>query len=615
MSSFLAPLTIVTRLPSGVLHARSPEPLGPYPARLTERLERWAHDAPDRTFLAERDDSGAWRRLTYAEALSQVRRVAQAFISRGLSADRPVIVLSGHGIEHAVIGFAAMYAGVPHAPIAPAYSLVSRDFGALRAIWAQLRPGLVFAAEGAPFESALASLPDREVEVVTLRPLTSQRRVTSFEELIATTPTPAVDEAHRRVGPSTVAKILFTSGSTGAPKGVVNTQRMLCANQEQLRMVMPFLSAAPPVLCDWLPWNHTFGGNHNLGIALYNGGTLYIDAGSPAPGRFEQTIANLREVATTAYFNVPKGYEMLLPVLQTDASFRERFFSRLEMLFYAAAALRQDVSDAITALAEACGRTVPWVSGLGATETAPFALCTGAMPAPVAGRIGVPAPGVDMRVVPVGDRWEARVRGPNVTPGYWGDEALTAAAFDEEGYYRMGDAVGLVDPAHPERGFTFEGRLNEDFKLSTGTWVRVGPLRSALLSGFGDLVQDVVVTGHGRDELGALVFPAVAACAALCGSAGVSTAARHDVLSHPAVGQAFADRLARFAAAHPASSTCIRRMLLLDEPPSLDGGEITDKGTINQRAVLTRRAGLVQRLYDSTADPRRIDLSGKDQTA
>ena len=408
---------------------------------------------------------------------------------------------------------------------------------------------------------------------------------TSLAALEATRITPLVDDTHARVGPSTVAKILFTSGSTGQPKGVINTQRMLCANQEQVRSVMRLLTDAAPVLCDWLPWNHTFGGNHNFGIVLYNGGTLYIDQGRPVPEQMPTTIANLRDVAPTAYFNVPRGFEMLLPALERDAGFRQHFFSRLELLFFAAAGLRSEVADRMQALAiETRGAPIPWVTGLGATETAPFALCTGALLSTTA-HVGVPAPGLELKAAPVDGLLEARVAGPNVTPGYWRNEALTREAFDEEGFFKTGDVIAPKDHADLSQGFVFQGRLTEDFKLSTGTWVRVGWLRARLLAALGPLVQDVVITAPDRDFVGALLFPNVMACRA-------SNAAD--------VRRRIIDGLTLFNSVNVTSSTTIGRAMILDEPPSLDAMEITDKGSLNQKAVLAHRSSQVEALYAAT---------------
>jgi len=610
----LPPDAIVSRDERGRLRIRSPHGLGPYPATLTHCLAQWAERAPDRTFLAARRGDGFWERLTYRVAFERTRAVAQALLDRGLSADRPIAILSGNGLEHAVLGLAAMHVGVPYAPIAPSYSLISQDHRTLAGVCAVMRPGLVFAAEGERFDRALASLalPD-DVEVVTSSPAPGAHRQTAFAALLATTATAAVEDAHAGVGPDTVAKVLFTSGSTGSPKGVINTQRMLTANQEQLRTVLAFLADEPPVLCDWLPWNHTFGGNHNFGLTLYNGGTLYIDAGTPTPAGFATTAANLREIATTAYFNVPRGYDLLLRALRGDADLGRRFFSRLQILFYAAAGLRQEVSDGIDRLAvEACGERVPWVTGLGATETAPFALCTGAMPAPVSGRVGVAAPGVELKLEPIGALLEARVRGPNVTPGYWRDPTLTRAAFDDEGFYAMGDALGCVDPADPARGFTFQGRIAEDFKLSTGTWVRVGPLRAALLAALGELAQDVVVAAPERDDVRVLVFPNLAACRRLAGLPAQAPVG--DVLDGEAVCAGFAAALSAFSAAQAGSSTRVTRALLLAEPPSIDAGEITDKGSLNQKAVLRRRAAFVDALYGAGPPMRFIEVEQRTTT-
>ncbi|HKP16714.1 MAG TPA: feruloyl-CoA synthase [Gemmatimonadaceae bacterium] len=606
----------------GVVYVRSAHALGPYAPKLTERLEHWAAHAPDRTFLAERDGKGAWRRLTYAEALARVRRIAQGLLDRGLSPERPIAILSGNGIEHALLALAAMYVGIPYAPIAPAYSLIAREYGTLRYLVESLRPSLVFAADGKAFANALRAVV-HDTEVVVCEPvipspasadpstslgmttpvIPSERSesrdlhlsnaasadpstalgmtVTQFGELEARSPTKAVDAAHAAVGPDTIAKVLFTSGSTGRPKGVITTQRMLCANQEMLRSVMVFLAEEPPVLCDWLPWNHVFGGSHNFGIVLYNGGTMYIDEGKPTAA-FGDTVRNLRDVESTAYFNVPRGYEMLVPHLRADAELRERFFRRVEILFYAAAGLGQRFWDELQEIAvEACGERVRMVTGLGATESAPFALCIASDDAR-AGMVGLPVPGVELKLAPVGEKLEARLRGPSITPGFWRDPERTRAAYDQEGYYRLGDALVWVDPADPSKGLAFDGRLDEDFKLSTGTWVSVGPLRARLLAALAPYAQDVVIAGHDRDEVTAMIFPNRARCDALNG----------DVLR-----AILAGCLGEVCAAATGSSTRVARALMLEEPPSIDASEVTDKGSINQRAVLRRRAALVEELY------------------
>jgi feruloyl-CoA synthase len=550
----------------GAIYVRSPRPLASYPEKITERLEHWAATAPDRTFLARRGADGEWQRVTYSQTLTRVRAIAQSLLDRGFSVERPIAILSGNSIEHALLALAAMYTGVLYAPIAPAYSLAVKTFGTLEKICAALQPAMIFVDDGHRFEEALRNIPLAGAEVVGI--------ATSFAELENTTPTSAVDEAHSRVTPDTIAKILFTSGSTGAPKGVINTQRMLCSNQEIIRSSMQFLADEPPVLCDWLPWNHTFGGNHNFGIALYNGGTLYIDDGRPTGTGFDATARNLREIATTACFNVPKGFEMLADRMRADAELRRVFFSKMQVLFYAAAGLSQRVWDELQELAVAtCGEEILMMTGLGATETAPAALFTGIEGA-ASGLVGLPLPGVELKLAPVGGKLEARVKGPSVTPGFWRNPELTRASFDEEGYYRMGDALVFADPANPAKGFRFDGRLNEDFKLSTGTWVSAGPLRMKFLQHFGALVQDVVLAGPDRDFVTALVFPAPGASI-----------------------DEFRARLNNFAHLSTGSCTLVQRAIFLDQPPSIEAGEITDKGTLNQRAVRENRAAIVEELY------------------
>jgi feruloyl-CoA synthase len=574
---------------------QSPIAVGPYPERITEPLHRWATEAPDRTFLAQRDGRGDWRRVTFAETLTRVRAIAQALIDRRLSPERPVLILSGNSIEHGLLALGAMYAGVLYAPVAPAYSLQVSDFAALRRVFDHLRPGLVFAADSAAYEPALRAVLPASAELVVAASSGAALPATPFAELEATPVTDAVDRAHAAVAGGTVAKVLFTSGSTGRPKGVINTQQMLCANQEMLRSVLLFLQHEPPVLCDWSPWNHTAGGNHNFGIALYNGGSLYIDEGKPTPALFSVTLRNLREVACTAHFAVPRLYEMLLPHLRTDPVLRETFFRRLKLIFYAAAGLGQRFWDELReACIQGCGEEVLIMSGFGATETAPFAMYTG--PEAFAGMIGVPAPGFQLKLVPAGDKLEARGRGPNVTPGFWKDEPLTRASFDEEGYYRLGDAMRFVDPGDPSAGLLFDGRLAEDFKLSTGTWVSVGPLRARILAATAPLAQDVVIGGHDRDFPVALVFPNLAACRALIGDE-TGTLSVRAVLGHAAVRATFEEAFANLARRSTGSSTFVPRAVLLEHPPSLQAGEVTDKGSLNQQVVLQQCRDMLEELY------------------
>ena len=590
--------------PDGSILVRAEESLGPYPRVLTDRLIHWAKVSSDRICVAKRNQAGGkWRRLTYAEVLDAVRRVGQALLDRGLSARRPVLILSENDLEHFVLMLAGQHVGIPTAHLSPVYSLLSKDFTQLSHIFKVLTPGLVFAASGERYGRAIEAVVPRTTELAVTSDPPAGRKTTLFSELVATLPTQAVDAAHGRIDPDSPAKFLFTSGSTGMPKGVINTHRMICCNLQQIAQVFCFLQDEPPVLVDWLPWNHTFGGNHNTGIALYNGGSFYLDEGKPGPGLIRETVRNLREISTTVYFNVPKGYEDLLPFLRSDRQLRETFFKRLRLLFYAGAGLSQHVWDAYRDLAvETCGERVVMVTGLGATETAPMAIQT-TWETKQSGVIGIPIPGVEAKLVPRGEKWEARVRGPNITPGYWRQPDLTRRAFDEEGFYKFGDAVRFLDPNDVNQGFVFDGRLSEDFKLSTGTWVSVGPLRGRIIGFFAPFVRDAVITGHDRDEVGMLIFADLDACSALCdGLSSGATAA--EILRHGAVRLRFQSLLEKFAAESLGSSRQVTRAALLEEPPSLDEGEMTDKGSLNQGKVLQRRATLVEELYSANPSGR-----------
>jgi len=592
--------TVFTERPDGSLLARNPEPLGAYPSRLTERLEHWALVAPDRPYLARRDQGGEWRRITYGEAFRQARAIGGALLARGLSAQRPIAILSGNSLEHALLALAALHVGIPFTAISVPYSLVSTDFGKLRHIMGLLEPGLVFADDGALFASAIEAAVPADAELVVVANPVADRACTSFADLLASAPD-GVDEAASRVGPETIAKFLFTSGSTGVPKGVINTQRMLCSNQQMIAQSFPFLTDEPPVLVDWTPWNHTFGGNHDFGLILYNGGTLYIDEGKPTPALMGETIRNLREISPTFYLNVPTGFEELVKYLKREPALRETFFARVRMLFYASAALKQHVWDDLDALAmQTVGTTIQKMAGFGATETAPFALICRA-DCVQAGVVGLPCAGIELKLAPVGDKMEARIRGPNVTPGYWKRPDQTAAAFDEEGFYCLGDAFRWVDPARRELGFAFDGRITEDFKLGTGTWVSVGPLRGRVLAALAPYAKDAVIAGVNCDYLAVLLVPDVTACAEICAGA-------EQIHDHPELLRLFRDRLAALAAQATGSASRIVRAMILRDPPDVDAGEITDKGSINQRAVLARRAALVEDLYAETPKPHVITL-------
>lgn len=604
---------LVARRQDGAILLRSPDPLGPYPATITDRLVRWAAECPQRVFLAQREKRGGWRELSYGDAYERVRALGQALLDRGLSSERPLAILSENDIEHALLALAAMHVGIPYAPVSPAYSLVSRDYRQLRYIVDLLRPGLVFAADGSRYADSIAAAVPPETEIVVAGAPDPRRAATLFDTLQDCAAGQQVDAAHAGAGPATVAKILFTSGSTGQPKGVINTQRMLCSNQQMVVQAMPIYRETPLVLVDWLPWHHTAGGNNDFGLILYNGGTLYVDEGRPLPGLIEETVRNLREIAPTVYINVPRGYEALLPYLRSDAALRKNFFSRLRLLFYAGAALAQPVWEAYQELARlTCGERLVWSSGLGSTETAPFAMCTNEG-ASHAGAIGVPAAGVELKLVPAGDKLEARFRGPSITPGYWRAPELTRAAFDEEGYYRMGDAMRFIDPEQPHMGLEFDGRIAEDFKLSSATWVSVGPLRIRFLAACAPLAQDVVFAGHDRDEVTALVFPDMTVCRGLCPDLPRAAPAA-DVLAHPSVRGRFQEMLDRLAGEATGSSSRIVRAMLLDTPASIDDNEITDKGSVNQRMVLEHRAGLVEELYSQGRSPRVIHARWTENT-
>ncbi|MEO8143245.1 MAG: feruloyl-CoA synthase, partial [Betaproteobacteria bacterium] len=473
----------VDKRADGTLVLRSPQALKPHARAVGDWLLQWYERAPDRTFLAERKGDG-WRRLSYRDALSDARRVGQALLNLKLDATTPVAILSDNSIEHALLALGAMHVGVPVAPISPAYSLMSKDFAKLKYIFDLLKPGLVFAADAEKFAPALAAVGATSTPVA---------------KLLEANPGSNLEVAFSRLTPDTVAKILFTSGSTGMPKGVINTHRMLCSNQQMLAQVWPFLEDRVQTIVDWLPWNHTFGGNFCFNVMLRNGGTLYIDNGKPAPGLAELSARNLREISPTMYFNVPRGFDLLMPMLENDAELRRNFFRELDMVFYAAAALPQNLWERLENLAIAeKGGALSMISSWGSTETAPSAASVH-YPIERAGVIGLPNPGCELKLVPAAGKLEVRVKGPNVTPGYFRRDDLTQAAFDEEGYYRIGDAMKFADPAAPEKGLVFDGRVAEDFKLSTGTWVHVGALRMKLIAAGNPLIQDAVITGHDRN--------------------------------------------------------------------------------------------------------------------
>jgi len=593
-------VTMETR-PDGSIIVKQDRPLGAFPRAMTERFLHWANVDPERIWMAERSGPDSWRRMSYGEAARRFRAIGSVLLGLGLSAERPLLILSGNSIDHALMALGAQHVGIPSAAIAPAYSTASRDHSKLRDIAAQMTPGALYADRADVFASAIQAVFDPSVPLIANQGGLADRSCLAFEDICRADPGLAVDIAHQAVGPDTVAKFLFTSGTTGSPKAVIQTQRMLCSNQEMVASCYAFMRDTPPVVVDWAPWNHTASGNKVFNLVIYNGGTYYIDEGKPTPHGIGKTIANLKEVAPTWYFNVPVGYQMLLDTFERDHRLRETFFSHLDMLMYAGAGMSQPVWDRMTAVShEMVPGGVLLCTGFGATETGPFALmCTDRQDR--SGNLGIPAFGVELKLVPQGDKYEARVRSPSVTPGYWRNPKLTAEVFDDEGFYSFGDALRFAHPDGPQHGFYFDGRLAENFKLNTGTWVAVGALRATLVNDLKGLGADAVIAGENREDLGALILPDWSALKALAGEPGLEGAA---LLAHPRVRAAAAEMLAAHGAKATGSANRVMRLMFIESPLDFDKGEVTDKGSINQRAVLRHRADLVESLW--TDDPRVI---------
>jgi feruloyl-CoA synthase len=597
---FATPEIVADHRADGSIILKSTTSLKPSARCVGDWLEQWAAQTPNRIFLGERANVDApWATVTYKDALGQVRAAAAWILVQGLSAERPLVILSDNSVDHALFALAAQHVGVASAAISPAYSLMSRDFDKLKSMITLLQPGAIYVSNTKTFAAALAAIqPLHSAKIISGS--VEDADTISFRSIAATPETPDVAKAFAAVTPDSIAKFLFTSGSTGTPKAVINTQRMLTSSQQAKAQTWAFLAEARDlVILDWLPWSHTFGANHNFNLVLRNGGTLYVDGGKPAPGLFATSLANLRSVMPTVYFNVPRGFDMLIAALRGDDELRRRFFGEVKFAFYAGAALPQNLWDALEELSlTTSGRALPMVSAWGSTETSPLATdCH--FQAERSGNIGVPIPGTELKLVPSGDKLEVRVRGPNVTPGYWKAPELTAQAFDADGFYLIGDAVTFADPDRPELGLFFDGRVAEDFKLNSGTWVSVGTLRVAGITALAPLAQDIVISGHGGDEVRFLIFPNIAACR---GHAGLPDSADvKDVIGHDKVRAAIAQGLAKLKAQSGNSSGHATRALLLAEPASVDGGEITDKGYINQRAVLTRRVSAVAALDDDVS--------------
>ncbi len=575
------------------------ETLDNYPNSIIERLKTWAEETPEHIFIARREkNNGHWIELSYAEAWNRIQKIASSLLSRDLSPDRPIAILSGNSIEHALMGLAAMAVGVPYAPISPQYSLVSTDYSKLKYVLDLITPGMVFVDNATPYAPAIEACVKADCEIVACDNTIPNRAITLLKDLEQTPVSDQLETVMAKVQPDTIAKFLFSSGSTGMPKAVVNTQRMICANQQMIVQTLPFIADPKPVLVDWLPWNHTFGGNHNVGLVIYNGGTLYIDEGKPAPKAFSATVKNLKEIAPTIYFNVPKGYEELVKALRRDKQLCEMFFGQVQMLFYAGAGISQPVWDALEELAlDTCGERILIVTGLGCTETAPSSLFTTG-DGGFAGWIGLPVPGCQAKLVNVGGKTEIRIQGDHVSPGYWREPQLTAKAFDEDGFYCTGDAIKFTDPNDLGRGLIFDGRISEDFKLDTGTWVSAGPLRVAFLNHFGGCVKDIVVAGRDKAFVSALVFPDFDVCRNL--DQVLMDLSDKALCDHKLIIEYFRHKLLTFAEQATGSASRIRAIKLLVEPPSLDKNEITDKGSLNASAIQDLRTKDLESIYNGS---------------
>jgi len=595
----------VERRPDGVIVLKSRTPLDPFEPHIPASLAKWAAARPDHTWLAQRKGpERQWRKVSYAEAKRTVDALTQALLDIKVRDGGPVAILSANSIEHALITQAAMQARLPAAPVSPAYSLMSQDHAKLRYIFDLIKPAVVMVQDGPAYAKALAALDLAGVTVIHVDRPAPGVASRAFADLAATPVTSAVADSIARITPDTVGKLLFTSGSTGMPKAVINTQRMMCANARMMMQVRPRTTdGSETVYLDWMPWNHTMGGNALFNPVLTEGGTLYIDEGKPVPGMFDETLRNLREVSPTYYANVPAGYAMLAAAMEKDEALCRTFFKNLDLLAYGGARLPDDLYDRMQALAvRTTGHRLVFYTGWGSTETAPTSTGT-YWDTERVGLIGLPFPGVELKMVPNGAKYELRLRGVNVMPGYYGRPDLTAAAFDEEGFYKIGDAGVFVDPEDPAKGLIFAGRVVEDFKLTTGTFVHVGSLRTDAIAAASPVVHDALVAGEARPYVGLLAWPNLDACRRLIGDMAASM---ETVAHHPVVRARLREGLAAHnAACHGASSMRVARALLMAEPPSIDGNELTDKGYINQRAGLERRAALVERLY---ADPAASDV-------
>ena len=579
----------------GAIYLRSENGLEDYPERMTDRLVHWAQERPQQTWMARRGPDGQWIHITYAQAWTQAQSIGQALLDFGLTVDRPLAILSENSLEHALLALGAMTVGIPFCSVSAAYSLMSQDFGKLRHVLDTITPGLVYASDWSRFGKAIDATVAADVPVVTNEIAIRGDALTAtlaWSNLTSRTATPAVQSAMLATNGDTIVKFLFTSGSTNLPKAVINTHRMICANQQQVVQSMPSVLDIPPVLVDWPPWSHTFGGNHDFYLVLFHGGTFYINDGKPVPALIGETIRNLTEIAPTLYYDVPIGFELIAAEMKTNAALRKNLLSRLQMFFYAGAALAQPIWDALYAIEEQeLGCRIPMTSGLGMTESAPFGLFVTNLHVR-AGDLGLPSAGMELKLVPLGDKLEVRYRGPNITPGYWRRPEATSEAFDEEGFFRTGDAVRWIDDDDIHRGLKFDGRVAEDFKLVTGTFVSVGPMRAKIIAAGAPYLQDAVITGLNQRDVGAILIPALIPARRALGLSDTATLA--DVATHPKMRAAMQDMLNKLAKDSTGSASRVARAVVLTDPPNIDKGEITDKGSINQRAVLKERSELVE---------------------
>ena len=586
----------------GAIYLRSENGLEDYPERMTDRLVHWAQERPQQTWMARRGPEGQWIHITYAQAWTQAQSIGQALLDFGLTVDRPLAILSENSLEHALLALGAMTVGIPFCSVSVAYSLMSQDFGKLRHVLDTITPGLVYASDWSRFGKAIDATVAADVPVVTNEIAIRGDALTAtlaWSNLTSRTATPAVQSAMLATNGDTIVKFLFTSGSTNLPKAVINTHRMICANQQQVVQSMPSVLDIPPVLVDWPPWSHTFGGNHDFYLVLFHGGTFYINDGKPVPALIGETIRNLTEIAPTLYYDVPIGFELIAAEMKTNAALRKNLLSRLQMFFYAGAALAQPIWDALYAIEEQeLGCRIPMTSGLGMTESAPFGLFVTNLHVR-AGDLGLPSAGMELKLVPLGDKLEVRYRGPNITPGYWRRPEATSEAFDEEGFFRTGDAVRWIDDDDIHRGLKFDGRVAEDFKLVTGTFVSVGPMRAKIIAAGAPYLQDAVITGLNQRDVGAILIPALIPARRALGLSDTATLA--DVATHPKMRAAMQDMLNKLAKDSTGSASRVARAVVLTDPPNIDKGEITDKGSINQRAVLKERSELVEALHADQA--------------